>query len=90
MYEKTVPYYSHVGRRSIAPVVLMKMLLIGYLYGTNQIGDLRRKYLLTLLTAGFAELILWIEYWIIQLLARIVEDVFKRPAYSGKFLIRSY
>ena len=33
MYEKTVPYYSHVGRRSIAPVVLMKMLLIGYLYG---------------------------------------------------------
>ena len=33
IYEKAFPYYSHVGRRSIAPAVLMKMLLIGYLYG---------------------------------------------------------
>lgn len=33
IYEKTAPYYSHVGRKSIDPVVLIKMLLIGYLYG---------------------------------------------------------
>ena len=85
IYEKAAPYYSHVGRKSIDPVVLIKMLLIGYLYGINQRGDLRKKYLLTLLTAGFVELILCIEYRITQLLARIEEDVFKRPAYSGNF-----
>lgn len=33
IYEKATPYYSHVGRKSIDPVVLIKMLLIGYLYG---------------------------------------------------------
>ena len=33
IYEKAAPYYSHVGRKSIDPVVLIKMLLIGYLYG---------------------------------------------------------
>ena len=33
IYEKASPYYSNVGRKSIDPVVLMKMLLIGYLYG---------------------------------------------------------
>lgn len=32
-YEKAAPYYSHVGRKSIDPVILIKMLLIGYLYG---------------------------------------------------------
>ena len=31
IYEKAVTYYSHVGRKSIVPVVLIKMLLIGYL-----------------------------------------------------------
>lgn len=33
IYEKATPYYSHVGRRSIDPVILIKILLIGYLYG---------------------------------------------------------
>lgn len=33
IYEKAVPYYSSVGRKSIDPVILIKMLLIGYLYG---------------------------------------------------------
>src|SRR3954452_9126750 len=27
------PFYSHTGRPSVDPVVLFKMLLIGYLYG---------------------------------------------------------
>lgn len=31
IYEKVTPYYSPVGRKSIDPVVLIKMLLIGYL-----------------------------------------------------------
>lgn len=35
IYEKTAPLYSKTGRPSIDPVVLMKMLLIGYLYGID-------------------------------------------------------
>lgn len=33
IYEKAAPMYSNVGRSSVDPVVLIKMLLIGYLYG---------------------------------------------------------
>ena len=33
IYEKAAPYYSNVGRKSIDPVILVKMLLVGYLYG---------------------------------------------------------
>lgn len=58
IYEKAVPYYSPIGRKSIDPVVLIKMLLMVIFMGSNQSGDLKRKYLLTLLTAGFVELIL--------------------------------
>ena len=29
------PFYSHTGRPSVDPVVLFKMLLIGYLYGIS-------------------------------------------------------
>lgn len=32
IYEKAAPYYSNNGRKSIDPVILIKMLLIGYLY----------------------------------------------------------
>ena len=33
IYKLAAPYYSATGRRSIDPVTLIKMLLIGYLYG---------------------------------------------------------
>lgn len=33
IYEMAAPYYSNVGRKSIEPVVMIKMLLIGYFYG---------------------------------------------------------
>lgn len=33
IYEKTAPYYSNLGRKSIDPVIMIKMLLVGYLYG---------------------------------------------------------
>ena len=33
IYELATPYYSMKGRKSIDPVTLIKMLLIGYLYG---------------------------------------------------------
>ena len=35
VYEKVGHLYSNVGRRSIDPVVIVKMLLIGYLYGID-------------------------------------------------------
>lgn len=35
IYEKTAPLYSKTGRPSVDPVVLMKMLLIGYLYSID-------------------------------------------------------
>lgn len=35
IYQKTASLYSNVGRSSIDPVVLIKMLLIGYLYGID-------------------------------------------------------
>ena len=33
IYELIAPYYSSVGRKSIDPVSLIKMLLVGFLYG---------------------------------------------------------
>ena len=33
IYELAQPYYSSIGRKSVDPVVMVKMLLIGYLYG---------------------------------------------------------
>ena len=33
IYDKVAHLYSKLGRRSIDPVVLIKMLVIGYLYG---------------------------------------------------------
>lgn len=33
IYEIAALYYSNVGRKPIAPVILIKMILIGYLYG---------------------------------------------------------
>ena len=33
IYDLARPYYSEMGRKSVDPVVMVKMLLIGYLYG---------------------------------------------------------
>lgn len=60
IYEKATPYYSLVGRKSIDTVALIKMLINCIFIGSNPSGNLRRKYLLTLLTV---ELILCIECW---------------------------
>lgn len=42
------PYYSHTGRPSIDPVVLFKMLLVGYLYGITSERRLARELSLNL------------------------------------------
>ena len=48
IYEKADPYYSPVGRKSIDPVVLIKMLLIGYLYGIKSERRLEEEVSLNL------------------------------------------
>jgi len=35
IYDATAPYYSKIGRPSVDPVCMMKMLLVGYLYGVK-------------------------------------------------------
>jgi transposase len=42
------PFYSHTGRPSVDPVVLFKMLLIGYLYGISSERRLARELSLNL------------------------------------------
>ncbi|MDD5748438.1 MAG: transposase [Actinomycetota bacterium] len=43
--ERTRTYYSHTGKPSVNPVVLVKMLLVGYLYDTHSerrlVGEIR-------------------------------------------------
>ena len=48
IYEKAAPYYSHIGRKSIDPVILIKMLLIGYLYGIKSERRLEEEVSLNL------------------------------------------
>ena len=48
IYEKAAPYYSYVGRKSIAPVVLIKMLLMVHSFrpmyhGTAAMRQLKRS-----------------------------------------------
>lgn len=90
IYEKAVPYYSHVGRKSIDPVILIKMLLIGYLYGIKSERRLEEEVSLNLAYRWFCGIDLMDRVPDHSTLARIEEDVSKRPAYSGEFLMRSY
>lgn len=48
IYEKAAPYYSHVGRKSIDPVILIKILPIGYLYGIKSERRLKEEVSLNL------------------------------------------
>jgi transposase len=43
VYEKVAPLYSHTGRPSIDPVVVVKMMLLGYLYGIDSERKLEQE-----------------------------------------------
>ena len=88
IYEKTAPYYSKVGRKSIDPVILIKMLLIGYLYGIKSERRLAEEVSLNLAYRWFCGLDLLHRYRFIRLLVRIEDGVLKMPVYFGKFLMR--
>lgn len=53
IYEKVAPYYSNIGRKSIDPVILIKMLLIGYLYGIKSERRLEGEVSLNLVYRWF-------------------------------------
>lgn len=55
-YEKASSFYSHTGRKSIDPVVMIKMLLIGYLYGIKSERRLEEEVSLNLAYRWFCEL----------------------------------
>ena len=48
IYEVAAPYYSNTGRKSIDPVILIKMLLVGYLYGIKSERRLEEEVSLNL------------------------------------------
>jgi transposase len=48
IYDKAKPYYAERGRKSIDPVVMIKMLLIGYLYGIKSERRLEEEVSLNL------------------------------------------
>ncbi len=48
IYEIAAPYYSNVGRKSVNPVILIKMLLIGCLYGIQSERRLEEEISLNL------------------------------------------
>ncbi|MED3564183.1 transposase [Bacillus xiapuensis] len=43
IYNKMEQYYSILGRKSLDPVLLYKMLIIGYLYNVDSDGSLNKK-----------------------------------------------
>ena len=43
LYEETRPHYSHTGQPSVDPVVLFKMMLLGYLFGISSERKLAKE-----------------------------------------------
>lgn len=56
IYEKAAPYYSNAGRKSTDPIILTKMLLIGYLYGIKSKRNLEEEVSLNLAYCWFCGL----------------------------------
>ena len=48
LYEETRPYYSHTGQPSVDPLILFKMMLLGYLYGISSERKLAKEIVVNL------------------------------------------
>ena len=48
IYNKMEKYYSKLGRKSLDPVLLFKMLLIGYLFNIDSGRELEKEVLLNI------------------------------------------
>lgn len=56
IYEKASPYYAKIGRKSIDSVVLIKILLIGYLYGIKSERRIEKEVSLNLVYRWFCDI----------------------------------
>ena len=81
IYEKAAPYYSRIGRKSIDPVILIKMLLIGYLYGIKSERRLEEEVSLNLAYRWFCG----IDFTQKQVLRMAL---FSPPMYHGTAVMR--
>lgn len=72
IYDLLTPFYSAVGRPSVDPVSMFKMLLVGYLYGIKSERRLVQEIQLNIAIAGFVALNCRIKFQITQHSARRV------------------
>ena len=56
IYKKAAPYFSNNGRKSIVPVISIKMMLIGYLYGIKSERRLEHEVTFNLAYRWFCDL----------------------------------
>lgn len=56
IYEKTVSYYSNVGRKPIDLVIMIKMFMIGYLYEIKSERCLEEEVSLNLVSCWFCDI----------------------------------
>lgn len=56
IYDKVTPYYSHTGRKSIDLVIIIKMLLIVYLYGIKSERRFEEAVSLNMVCRWFCDL----------------------------------
>jgi transposase len=54
VYDELAPHYPSIGRPSIDPVLMIRMLIIGYVFAIRSERALRREIPVNLAYAGFA------------------------------------
>jgi transposase len=84
------PFYSHTGRPSIDPELMIRMLLVGYCYGIRSERRLCEEVDLNLAYRWFCQLGLedTVPYRTTPPSPRIVTVVLENLIYSGWYLIR--
>jgi transposase len=66
LHEQLKAFYSDLGRPSVDPELMIRMLLVGYCYAFVMSAGCVRKWRYTLLTAGSASSISTIRFRIIR------------------------
>lgn len=90
MREQLKDFYSSTRRPSIDPEVLLRLLLVGYLYGITSERRLMVEVRMHLAYRWFTGLGLTKKFPITRRSPRIATVDFGSLAYFGKYLRRSY
>src|SRR5215831_2533529 len=53
--QELAPFYSEIGRPSVDPDLLIRMLIVGYCFGIARSGGYAKRYASTWRIAGFAD-----------------------------------